>query len=224
MKKTILAAAGSLIMAASANAQADYKTVLKTTFDSFDTTFADQSAKASGANKLVLIAKKYNDKWAPQFYAAYSRIQLSYMEQDATKHDALLDEAENYLSDAVHLLGKENSETEVLAATIANSRIGVDPRNRWQKYGKLFEDHLDKAKEMNPDNPRIYLQRGISKYYTPKMFGGGKKAAMPYFEKAQTLYAKEEAGNIDQPYWGKSTLSYFLKMANGSDAEEGSTK
>jgi hypothetical protein len=142
------------------------------------------------------------------------------MEQDATKHDALLDEAETYLTDAVHLLGKENSETEVLAATIANSRIGVDPRNRWQKYGKQFDEHLDKAKEMNADNPRIYLQRGISKYFTPKMFGGGKKAAMPYFEKAQSLFAKESSDDIDKPYWGKATLAYFLKMANGDDKEE----
>jgi hypothetical protein len=204
----------------SAQAQADYKSVLKGVLDPFDTTFADQSAKAALANKLVLIAKKYNDKWAPQFYAAYSRIQLSYMEQDATKHDALLDEAETYLSDAVNLLGKGNSETEVLAATIANSRIGVDPRSRWQKYGKQFDEHLDKAKEMNADNPRIYLQRGISKYFTPKMFGGGKKAAMPYFEKAQALFAKESSDDIEKPYWGKATLAYFLKMANGDDKED----
>lgn len=219
MKQLLLAAAFA-IAGFTAQAQGDYKSVLKGVFDPFDTTFVDQSAKAALANKLVLIAKKYNDKWAPQFYAAYSRIQLSYMEQDATKHDALLDEAETYLADAVHLLGKENSETEVLAATIANSRIGVDPRSRWQKYGKQFDEHLDKAKEMNADNPRIYLQRGISKYFTPKMFGGGKKAAMPYFEKAQALFAKESSDDIEKPYWGKATLAYFLKMANGDDKED----
>jgi hypothetical protein len=219
MKKLLLAAA-FVAAGLSANAQGDYKPVLKGVFDTFDTTFANQSAKAALANKLVLVAKKYTDKWAPQFYAAYSRIQLSYMEQDAAKRDAMLDEAETYLADAVHLLGKENTETEVLAATIANSRIGVDPRNRWQKYGKQFDEHLEKAKEMNADNPRIYLQRGISKYFTPKMFGGGKKAAMAYFEKAQGLFVKENNDDIDKPYWGKSTLAYFMKMANGDDKED----
>ena len=219
MKKILLLAAFATF-AAGAQAQTDYKTVLGTTLDAFDTTFADIAAKTSLGNKLVLIAKKYNDQWAPQYYAAYSKIQLSYMEQDATKKDAMLDEAETYLADAVHLLGKENSETEVLAATIANSRIGVDPRNRWQKYGKQFEDHLDKAKEMNPENPRIYLQRGIAKFFTPKMFGGGKKAAMPYFEKSEALYAKESSGDIEKPYWGRTTLKYFIKQASGEDKEE----
>lgn len=219
MKRFFLAAAAALL-AFGAHAQADFRAVLKSTFDAFDTTFADMAAKQNLGNKLVLIAKKYNDQWAPQFYAAYSLVQLSYFEKDAAKKDALLDEAANYRDDAAHLLGKENSETEVLAAMIANSRIGVDPRNRWQKYGKQFDEHLDKAKELDADNPRIYLERGISKFYTPKMFGGGKKAAMPYFEKAQGLFAKEDNSNIEKPYWGKMTLAYFLNMAQGADKEE----
>jgi hypothetical protein len=219
MKRIILAATAALL-AFGASAQADFKPILKSTFDAFDTTFADMAAKQNLGNKLVLIAKKYNDQWAPQFYAAYSLVQLSYFEKDAAKKDAMLDEAAGYRDDAAHLLGKENSETEVLAAMIANSRIGVDPRNRWQKYGKQFDEHLDKAKEMNADNPRIYLERGISKFYTPKMFGGGKKAALPYFEKAQGLFAKEDKGNIEQPYWGAMTLTYFLSMAQGEEQEE----
>jgi hypothetical protein len=223
MKKILLVATAFAAMTMSAHAQSDYKSILKQTFDVFDTTHTDIAAKQSLANKLVLIAKKYPDQWAPQFYASYSRVQLSYSEQDAAKRDAILDEADNYLADAVHLLGKPTSETEVLGATIANSRMGVDPRNRWQKYGKQFDEHLEKAKELNADNPRIYLQRGIAKYFTPKMFGGGKSAAMPYFEKAQGLFAKEAGDNIEQPYWGKSTLAYFLQMANGDDKEE-STK
>lgn len=200
-------------------AQTEYKPVLQTTFDTFDTTFADINAKSAVGNKLILIAKKYPDAWAPQFYAAYSRVQLSYFEQDGAKKDYYLDEAEGYLSEAVRILGKENSETEVLAATIANSRIGVNPQQRWQKYGKQFDEHLDKAKELNADNPRIYLQRGIAKYYTPKMFGGGKKAAQPYFDKADELFAKETGGDVDKPYWGKVTLAYFQKLAKGEDKE-----
>lgn len=220
MKRFLLSAAILATAVSGAFAQADYKPVLKSTFDAFDTTYADMNAKTALANKLILIAKKYNDKWAPQLYAAYAKVGLTYFEQDGAKRDALLDEADNYLADAVHLLGKENSETEVLGAMIANSRIGVDPPSRWQKYGKVFDDHLNKAKELNADNPRIYLERGISKYYTPKMFGGGKKAAEPYFEKAGQLYAKETSDDIEKPYWGKTTLAYFNKMMQGEDKDE----
>ena len=222
--KHLLLAAGFTAISATASAQADYKPILQSTFTAFDTTYADMTAKAALGNKLVLIAKKYPDQWAPQFYAAYSRVQLSYFEENAEKHDAILDESENYLADAVRLLGKENTETEVLAATIANSRIGVAPLARYQKYGMAFNDHLDKAKEMNPDNPRVYLQRGISKFYTPKMFGGGKKAAKPYFDKAGELFAKEAGGDVDKPYWGKVTLAYFLRMMQGDDKEDGDKK
>ncbi len=218
MKKLMLLAT-FVVATLGAQAQADYKTPLKATFDAFDTTYADMTSKAALGNKLVLIAKKYPDQWAPQFYAAYSRIQLSYFEQEAAKKDAILDEADNYIAEAVRLLGKETSETEVLAATSANSRIGADPRNRYQKYGKIFEEHLEKAKTMNADNPRIYLQKGISKFYTPKMFSGGKKAAMPYFEKAQTLFAAEKRDDIEKPYWGKMSLAYFMRMAAGEDKE-----
>ncbi|MBS1614728.1 MAG: hypothetical protein JST06_01265 [Bacteroidetes bacterium] len=219
MKKTILAAA-AICLTLAAQAQPDYKAVLKSTFDAFDTTFVDMVAKQNLGNKLVLIAKKYNDQWAPQFYAAYSIVQLAYFEKDPTKKDALLDEAANYRDDAAHLLGKENSETEVMTAMIANARIGVDPRNRWQKYGKEFEAHLEKAKELNADNPRIYLEYGITKFYTPKMFGGGKKEALPYFEKAKALYAKENQNDIEKPYWGLTTMEYFLEKAKGTDSEK----
>jgi hypothetical protein len=218
MRKTLLAIALA-ITTISAKAQADYKPILQATFNDFDTTYADMSAKAAIGNKLVLIAKKYPEAWAPQFYAAYSRVQLSYFEQDAAKRDAILDEAENYRAEAVRILGKDNTETEVLAATIANSRIGVNPQNRWQKYGKVFDEHLDKAKELNADNPRIYLQKGISKFYTPKMFGGGKKAAKPYFDKAADLFAKESKEDIDKPYWGAVTLAYFQKLSSGEDKD-----
>ena len=70
--------------------------------------------------------------------------------------------------------------------------------------------NLEKAKELNPDNPRIYLQRGISKFYTPKMFGGGKKAAAPYFEKAQGLFAKEQHTDISQSLTGARARSLIL--------------
>ena len=216
MKASFLLAA-ALSLSISAGAQADYKPVLQSTFTAFDTTYADMSAKVNAGNKLILIAKKYPTAWEPNYYAAYSRVQLSYFEKDEAKRDAYVDEAENYFAEALHALGGHNDESHVLAAMIANARMGVKPQSRWQKYGKIFEEHLDSAKALNPDNPRIYLQRGIAKFYTPKMFGGGKKAATPYFEKAQGLFEKEAGGDIAKPYWGKGTNGYFLEQIKGDD-------
>ena len=214
MKKALLIAA-AIIGTATAQAQQDFKPVLTTTFTAFDTTWTDQQAKADLGNKLILIAKKWPNEWSTNYYAAYSRIQLSYNDKlDAAKRDAYLDEADNYRDEALKLLGgKPTDEMYVMAAQIANARMSIDGKARWQKYGKVFEENLESAKKLNPDNPRIYLLRGISKFFTPKMFGGGAKAATPYFEKAQGLFAKEAKDDITKPYWGNGTNEYFIGMA-----------
>lgn len=214
MKKFILLTA-TVASVLSAQAQ-DFKAVLQKTFTAFDTTM-DPVKKTDMANKISLISKKWDSEWAGHYYDALTKAILSYTEKDAAKKDAYLDEAEQERDIAVKDLGKENDETYVLAAQIANARLAVDPKNRWQKYGSIFSDNLDKAKAINPDNPRIYFLTGTSKYYTPKMFGGGKKAAQPYFEKAQPLFAKENKDNITKPYWGYLMNGYLLSQCKGDD-------
>jgi hypothetical protein len=97
--------------------------------------------------------------------------------------------------------------------------MAVDPMNRWQKYGQIFSQNLESAKELNPNNPRMYYLQGTSKYFTPKAYGGGKKIAQPYFEKAEALFAKEAGGDIAKPYWGKMQNSYFLEQCKTPDKE-----
>jgi hypothetical protein len=218
MKSSIFTAA--LAIAAFTTQAQDMKPVLEKTFLAFDTTM-DMTVKVEQANKLALIAKKWDNEWASHYYVSYSKTQLSYMEKDAAKREAYLDEAEKEKEDAVAILKKENDETYVLAAMIANARMGIDPMNRWQKYGQLFSQNLESAKEANADNPRMYYLQGVSKFFTPKQFGGGKKAAMPYFEKAQGLFDKEQAQNKDitNPHWGKDKTVYFVEQCKKEDKE-----
>jgi hypothetical protein len=218
MKKLMLLTIAALLTAGSSFAQ-NFTEVLQKTFTAFDTTW-NQEKKLEYSNKLGLIAKKYDKEWLATYYAAYAKVNLTYNEKDNAKKDALLDEAQALIEESVAVLGKDNDETYVLRAMIANARIGVDPQKRWQKYGNVFDENLNKAKELNPDNPRIYVLRGISKYFTPKMFGGGKKAAMPYFEKATGLFAQRTDTDITKPYWGQRTNDYFIKLANGEEDKE----
>jgi hypothetical protein len=220
MKKTIsLFTAALLLLVNHAHAQ-NFKELLLKTYLAFDTT-QDQQQKVQYSNKFDLLAKKFPDEWAAHYYNAFSKAVLSYNDKDEAKRDAWLDEAERERDEAVALLKKENDETYVLAAMIANARLAVKPQARWQKFGKIFEEDLAKAKDINPDNPRIYYLQGMSKRFTPKMFGGGKKAALPYFEKAASLFAKETDNEdiINHISWGKATNQHFLKEAQG-EAEE----
>ncbi len=215
MKKLMLMGAMALVMGA--NAQ-DYKPALEKTFAAFDTSRTPE-AVAEQSNKLSLIAKKWGDVWVTHYYAALGKTTLSYMEQDVAKKDAYLDEAEKEREEAVSILKKDNDETYVLAAMIANARMAVDPMNRWQKYGSIFSSNLESAKELNPDNPRMYYLQGTSKFFTPKAYGGGKKIAQPYFEKADALFAKEKGDDIAKPYWGKNKNNYFLAQCKIEDKE-----
>jgi hypothetical protein len=216
MKQTILT--GVLAMAIMSAQAQDFKTVLTKTFTIFDTS-RDQNVQIEQSNKLTLIAKKWDNEWASHYYVSLSKTILSYREKDAGKKDAYLDEAEKEKADAVSILKKENDETYVLSAMIANARMGVDPMNRWQKYGKIFSDNLQSAKELNPDNPRMYYLQAVSKLFTPKAYGGGKKIALPYFEKADALYAKEKDDDITKPYWGKEQNTRFLAECKKEDKE-----
>lgn len=217
MKHLLLVAA--LLTTAPAIAQ-DLSAALTPTITAFDTTWNDPAAKTALGNRLELIAKKWPDQWITSYYAAYSKAQLSYNEKEAAKKDAMLDAGEDHLATTVKLLGKETDETHVLRALLANARIGVDPQSRWQKWGKQFDAELDAAKELNADNPRIYLLRGMSKFYTPKMFGGGKKAARPYFEKSEALFAKNPATDMNTPSWGRPMLGWFMTQINDGKSED----
>jgi hypothetical protein len=217
MKKKILLLVATVVIAGNAFAQ-NFADVLQKNFVAYDST-QDQQKKLDYSNKLALIAKKFDKEWLGDYYAAYAKAGLSYNEPVAANKDAYLDEADSYINQAVALLGKDNDETYVLKAMIANARMGVDPQKRWQQYGNVFNENLDKAKELNPDNPRIYVLRGIAKYFTPKMFGGGKKAAMPYFEKAAGLFEKQPGRDITKPYWGKELNEYFMGQAKGEEKE-----
>jgi hypothetical protein len=216
MKKMMITGVMALtVMTATAQ---DFKPVLQKTFTAFDTTH-DPNVKIDQANKLGLIAKKWDNEWITHYYVALSKASLAFMEKDGTKKDAILDEADKEIKDAVTLLKKENDETYVLEAMIATRRIGVDPMNRWQKYGKIFHDDLESAKEINPNNPRMYYLEATNKLFTPKAYGGGKKAALPYFEKAEGLYAKETGDDITRPYWGKEHNAMFLAQCKKDDNE-----
>lgn len=207
MKKLITITA-LLLATAGAYAQ-EYAAKLTEAFTTLNTT-QDFQEKINQSNKLSLIAKKYNTDWAPAYYAALGKIFISYEEKDNAKKDAYLDDADLLVEQATKAAGKMNDELHVVTAMAANARLAVNPEKRWQKYGKIFEDNLEKAKALNADNPRIYYLKGTTLFFTPKMWGGGKDKALEYFNKATPLFDKEEDGDISKPYWGKEANDYFI--------------
>lgn len=181
---------------------------LQSLFLEFDTTqvFA---AKMAASSKLELLANMESENYAVNYYAAYSKAMISYMEKDKDRKDMFLDVADSFL-EKVKQLQPKNEETFILGALLANARLVVDGGSRWKQQGDIFNTNIDAAIAINPLNPRIYHLKGVATYFTPKMFGGGAKNALAYLDKAKNLFASQVNGNILVPFWGEKRNLYFI--------------
>ena len=189
------------------NAQTLEEKLLSAYLD-FDTT-SSFPKKMAASSKLELLANMESESYAVNYYAAYSKAMISYMETDKERKDMYLDIADAFLLKVMQLQPK-NEESYILAALIANARLVVDGGSRWKKQGDIFNANIDSAKLINPNNPRIYHLKGVAVYFTPKMFGGGAKNALEYLEKAKTLFHGQVSGTILIPFWGEKRNLYFL--------------
>jgi hypothetical protein len=171
----------------------------------------DMGPMMAASSQFDRAANKWSNEFAANYYAAYSKAIISYIETDKKRKDLLLDEADKYL-DKVKAIDDKRDETYVLAALLANARLSVDGATRWKKYGDIFSKYLEQAKAINAENPRIYYLKGVSVFYTPTAFGGGKKRAKEYFEKAKPLFAKQDKSSILKPYWGEKQCEDYLKQ------------
>ena len=156
------------------------------------------------------IAANEGDKWIPYYYAAYCNLQTVFSEGSEVNIDMVLDKADKYLAKAREL-SPENDEVEVLQGWIYQGRIMADPMGRGQQYSQKAAESFGKAKNINPDNPRIYFLTGQNVLHTPEAFGGGKDAACPYFVKAAEKYVSFKPETPISPNWG---MEYNQKLAN----------
>ena len=185
---------------------------LKTAFIKLDAAKTEQELIAASA-QFDVVAAKWNTQWITNYYAAYCKIKISFKLKDKTKRDQYLDAAKKYMEKADQL-SPNNQELFILEAWCAKARIAVDGFSRWKEYGKVYDSYIEKAKKINPENPRICFLEGQTPFYKPKIWGGGKDKAKPYFEKAKLLFVKENKSNILIPSWGQKENEELLKQCN----------
>jgi len=213
MKKTILSVL-VICFCITTFAQSDrYVPAMKKNIAMLDSAMQKGNAKEL-ANNFERIGDAEKTQWLPYYYAAYCNILSTYTEKDKTKVDAVADKAEELITKAEAIAGKENSETAVIKSMIASTHMMVDPQSRYMQYGAASSENIEKAKALDPTNPRPVYLEAQSKFYTPEAFGGGKAVAKPLFEKAIAMFdAFKTAGEL-YPAWGKSAAQYFLSLAS----------
>ena len=163
------------------------------------------------ANNFERIGKAEKDKWEPFYYAAYCTA-LQAVQADKAAIDELADKADSYLQQAVAV--QDNSENAALAGMITASRIMVDPMSRFMVKGPEAAAFLEKAKQLDPANPRPYFLQAKTQIRTPEAMGGGKQVAKGSLEKAVEKYAVWTSTNPLAPSWGKTQAQAMLNTLN----------
>ena len=169
-------------------------------------------------NNFQRIADAEKNQWLPYYYVALSNVMAGYFHGNVNQTpnpavtDPLADKAEAALKKAEEL-SKENSEIFIVKKMIATLRMTADPMNRWQTYGPQAAEALQRAKSLDPQNPRVYLLEGQDKFYTPEQFGGSKTEAKTLFEESAKRFESFKPESNIHPNWGLSQVKYFQGLA-----------
>ncbi len=108
------------------------------------------------------------------------------------------------------------TEGYALLGSIMGWKSGLKPMQA-MFLGPKSTNMVAKAKEMEPDNPRVTMIAAISDYNTPKMFGGDPERAKEGFKKAATLFEREEVADPLMPAWGHEETYAWLGQALVAD-------
>src|SRR5580692_5262206 len=204
MKKMLFVFA--LLIGLGCQAQSDkYVAAMQKNLPLFDSAKTiDQLQSLAGTFERIGDAEK--TQWLPFYYAALAQT-LAGWNPDLKDKDANSRKINAYLAKAEAI--EKNSETYAVENMSATQQMLVDPQNRWMTNGKDASEALEKGLALDPNNPRLYYLQGMSLFYTPAQFGGGKDKAKPLFEKSVALFKAAQPKPL-YPTWGQKQASDML--------------
>ena len=166
------------------------------------------------ANDFLRIAEKEKTQWLPYYYTALAHLnngRKQLIEKKTDNLDAISDEADKYIALADGL-SPNNSEIYILKKMSSHARMMVNPMLRFRSHGKTADEALNKAKELNPNNPRALMLDGQDFYYKPALFGGSKDKAKVLFDKADEQFKAAKPETAISPNWGQAENDYMLGL------------
>jgi tetratricopeptide (TPR) repeat protein len=136
--------------------------------------------------------------------------------ESASSADAMLERAIGILqrSDAARPM----AETKVVIASAYGTLAGGGMRAA-MRNGPRANAAEDEAKEMAPNNPRVLLVSGISAFYKPAAFGGGKDKARAAITRAIAAFPNDRPA-APMPAWGHAEAYAWLGQI---EADAGNT-
>lgn len=214
MKHLLLVA--TVIISVAANAQSDkYMAAMKQNLSQFDSSKSAADLESLSAS-FQRIGDAEKTQWLPYYWAAMvlategwkyypnekkvTEIKVSDLSGTMTalagRINGLLDKANALASDSA-----AKSEILTVRNMAATQQMLIDPQSRYMTFGVEAGNDLQKAMQLNPNNPRVYYLQGMALFGTPEQFGGGKVPAKPLFQKAVDLGSAEQIKPL-YPHWG----------------------
>jgi tetratricopeptide (TPR) repeat protein len=103
---------------------------------------------------------------------------------------------------------KPMPETHALLSSVLGRMIGADPQ-QGMTLGPLSQQEMDAAVGTGPNNPRVWLLRGIGSIYTPPEYGGGVSIAEGQLNKAIEFFNNDHPV-APAPSWGRAEAYAWL--------------
>ncbi|SMO79190.1 tetratricopeptide repeat protein [Gracilimonas mengyeensis] len=159
-----------------------------------------------------------------RYYAGYAWYRMYNLpaEDGSEPDEKFLDRSINHLEKAVDIDPDFAEAYALLGSTFGMKATGMFSGMR---YGPKSQSATDKAKELSPENPRVYMIEGTGNIYKPSMFGGGLDNAMTSLQKAAELFRTFEPQNELAPDWGHAEVyawigQVYAKQENYQQAKE----
>jgi hypothetical protein len=162
------------------------------------------------ANNFERIAMAEKSEWTPWYYAAFYNLVLNFQEPDESKKTQYLSLAQRQIESGLQI-NPEETELIVLKVMSYYGEMAIDPAKGMSLMGEA-NALMDRARAINPGNPRIYLEQAEAIYNMPVEFGGGKDKAMPLLLVAKEKFDTFVPVNQLVPNWGKDRCELLISQ------------
>lgn len=207
----------TIFLSVAAMAQSErYVKAMEAIVPKFDT-ILDKAGYTEISNTLERIGNAEKTQWLPFYYAALAQVNAGNTLMDGSfgdksaEIDPVADKAEELIKKAEEL-SKDNSEIWVVKKMIASLKMVGNPMARYQEYSPIIAAALDRAKKLNPENPRVYMLEGQDLFYTPEAFGGDKQEAKKRFETSMEKFKVQKPESNIHPHWGMGSVMYHMSQ------------
>jgi tetratricopeptide (TPR) repeat protein len=136
-----------------------------------------------------------------QYSIAYLAYRMAFLPKvpDKERDDLLADGVQRL--QAMVKAESNHVEAHILLGALYGSQIARSPLKGITLGGRA-SDLLERAAMLAANNPRVYLQQGISAFNTPAMFGGSTDKAERLLQRSVELFEREPADH-PWPNWGR---------------------